>query len=139
MSGSGALGDFLADKLKAHLADAMPIPHRVRADTFGYLQRCFPGVVSEVDAAEARMAGEAAVAAAISGTQSGSVALQRAEGDYSISTFATELRNVAKDTKDMPREWFNEAGNDVVEELLMPYLRPLLANWHPLASCVEAN
>ena len=80
------------------------------------LQRCFPGVVSEVDAAEARQAGGAAVAAALAGERSGSIAFKRAEGDYSIDTFVTPLRTVAKDTKEMPREWLNEAGNDVVEE-----------------------
>ena len=63
LSGSGALGDALADAVKAHMAKAFPDQkHRIRADTFGYLQRCFPGVVSEVDAAEAREAGRVAVA-----------------------------------------------------------------------------
>ena len=43
LSGSGALGDFLADKLKAHLAAAIPDEkHRVRADTFGCVQRLLP-------------------------------------------------------------------------------------------------
>ncbi|MDA3959295.1 MAG: diphosphate--fructose-6-phosphate 1-phosphotransferase [Planctomycetota bacterium] len=128
LSGSGALGDFLADTLKAHMGKAFPDQkHRIRADTFGYLQRCFPGVVSEVDAAEARRAGEAAVAAARSGEHdSGSIAFRRAEGAYAVDTFVTPLSTVAKDTKAMPRDWLNEAGNDVVEDKLMPYLRPLV-------------
>jgi 6-phosphofructokinase 1 len=132
LSGSGALGDFLADKLKEHLGQLQPgVKHRVRADTFGYLQRCFPGVVSEVDAAEARQAGRAAVAAVLAGEQSGSIALRRVDGDgdgdgYVCETFVTPLSSVAKETKDMPRDWLNEAGNDVIEEKLMPYLRPLV-------------
>jgi len=34
---------------------------RVRADTFGYLQRSFPTIISTVDAKEAREVGEVAV------------------------------------------------------------------------------
>lgn len=135
LSGSGALGDALADRLKAHLAAAMPdTAHRVRADTFGYLQRCFPGVVSEVDAAEARLAGTAAVAAATGGEhRSGSIAFRRAAGDdYAIETFVTPLASVAKDTRSMPRDWLNAAGNDVVAERLLPYLRPLVGELPPV-------
>src|SRR6185436_20510254 len=57
LSGSGALGDFLAAELKRKLGEKL----RVRADTFGYLQRSFPGVISPSDAKEARLAGRAAV------------------------------------------------------------------------------
>ena len=128
LSGSGALGDFLADQLKAHLAQALPEKkHRVRADTFGYLQRCFPGVVSAVDASEARLAGTAAVAAVLAGTRSGSIAFKRAE-PYAISTFVTPLPTVAKNTRPMPREWLNAAGNDVVAATVLPYLRPIVGD-----------
>ena len=128
LSGSGALGDFLADKVKAHLKALEPdVKHRIRADTFGYLQRCFPGVVSEVDAREARIAGEAAVQAVTSGgTTSGSVAFKRlGDGaDYAVECFVTPLSSVAKETKDMPRDWLNAAGNDVAGGFL-EYVRPL--------------
>ncbi len=138
LSGSGALGDFLADVLKKHLATAWPEKkHRVRADTFGYLQRCFPGVVSETDAAEARQAGTAAVAAALSGVKSGSIAFKRLEGvSYAVTTFVTPLPTVAKETKPMPRDWLNAAGNDVVTEKLVPYLRPLVGTLPPIGQLV---
>lgn len=127
LSGSGALGDFLADTLKAHLAKAMPDrKHRVRADTFGYLQRCFPGVVSETDAREARLAGVAAVEAVLRGERSGSIAFKRLENPYRIECFTTPLATVAKETKPMPRGLINAAGNDIVAETLLPYLRPLV-------------
>lgn len=136
LSGSGALGDFLADQVKARLAEAIPGgKHRVRADTFGYLQRCFPGVVSEVDAEEARRAGSAAVAAALAEAHgSGSIAFRRTgEGAaYGVETFVTELSSVAKDTKAMPRDWLNPAGNDVIEDRLLPYLRPLVGRLPPI-------
>jgi 6-phosphofructokinase 1 len=128
LSGSGALGDYLADQVKAHLKQLEPgTKHRIRADTFGYLQRCFPGVVSDVDAREARMAGTFAVEAVLSGTISGSIAFKRTgEGaDYGVECFVTPLSSVAKETKAMPSDWLNAAGNDVVEDRVIPYIRPL--------------
>ena len=133
LSGSGALGDFLADTLKAHLAKVMPDKkHRVRADTFGYLQRCFPGVVSESDAREARLAGAAAVAAATSGVKSGSIAFRRHDAPYRIETFVTPLATVSKETKPMPRDLLNAAGNDIDSAKLLPYLTPLVGQLPPV-------
>ncbi len=130
LSGSGALGDFLARELKTRVQEVMPErKHRIRADTFGYLQRCFPGVVSAVDAAEARQVGGDAVAAACSGAyESGSVALRRTgEGAaYAVETFITPLASVARDIKAMPRAWINDAGNDVAGEDFLRYVRPLV-------------
>lgn len=129
LSGSGAMGDFLVAHLKDHLNKAIPNKkHRLRADTFGYLQRCFPGVVSDVDAMEARRVGEAAVVAVLAGIKSGSIAFKRT-GDgnaYAVETFVTPLPTVAKDTKPMPRDWLNAPGNDVVADKLVPYLKPLV-------------
>ncbi len=102
--------------------------HRIRADTFGYLQRCFPGVVSEVDAGEARAVGEAAVAAALSGQSSGSIVFRRTgEGEnYGVECVVTSLSSVAQGTQSMPRDWINAEGNDVVEEKVRPYIAPLI-------------
>ena len=57
LSGSGGLGDMLIELIKQNI----PGKIRARTDTFGYLQRCFPGIVSESDAEEARRVGEFAV------------------------------------------------------------------------------
>src|SRR5262249_2610364 len=74
LSGSGALGDFLAATIKARLGPKM----RVRADTFGYLQRSFAGLASEVDAEEAREVGRVAARTALKQRRtSGSVAIVR--------------------------------------------------------------
>lgn len=126
LSGSGALGDYLADQVKAHLKQLEPTTkHRIRADTFGYLQRCFPGVVSTVDAEEARRAGAFAVAAALGESASGSIAFKRSAGaDYSVECFVTPLHTVAKDTRAMPRDWLNAAGTDV-EQAFIDYVKPL--------------
>jgi len=120
LSGTGALADFLAGKIKTKLKIG-----RVRADTFGYLQRSFAGMQSEVDAKEARKCGQKAVEYAME-AESGSVAIKRiASGkDYKIELFRTELCNVAEKAKPMPDEYINEEGNDVTEAFI-EYAKPL--------------
>ncbi len=68
LSGTGALGDLLAETIRLR-SDIS----RVRADTLGYLQRSFPGVVSAVDAREARAVGRRAVQEAMRTGESGSI------------------------------------------------------------------
>jgi 6-phosphofructokinase 1 len=84
--------------------------------------------VSGVDAAEARAVGRSAVFAAVEGPEtSGSIAMVRAsEGAYAVSNKVTPLRSVAKETKSMPVTWINEAGNDVVLDEFLPYVKPLV-------------
>ncbi len=122
LSGTGALGDFLAEAVRQKLGKKL----RVRADTYGYLQRSFPGVVSEVDAREARMAGEAAVRYACGDPLSGSVALKRIEnrGGYKSETFLTPLETVARETKSLPRTMI-KGTNDIADDFLA-YVRPLV-------------
>ena len=119
LSGTGALGDALGKVIK----DKLKIK-RVRSDTFGYLQRSFLGVVSEVDQAEAREVGEKAAQFALWNNVDGSVAIRRT-GDYSVDYFLTPLASVARETTSMPRTFINEAGNDVTEDF-KNYARPLL-------------
>lgn len=123
LSGTGALGDFLADIVKSRLKLS-----RVRADTFGYLQRSFPGLYSEVDAREAREVGAHAVrAAATEEAQNGSIAIRRlASGaDYASDTFITPLSTVAKHTKSFDAEFINSDGNHVTDAF-RDYALPLL-------------
>ena len=122
LSGSGALGDVLAKEIK----DKAEIS-RVRADTFGYLQRSFVGVASAVDQKEARLAGQTAVKFATGGTfANGSTAIKRKPGKtYKTWIERTELRNVAKETRHMPNEWINKDGNDVTKAFL-DYLKPIV-------------
>jgi len=136
LSGSGALGDLLSGLLKKRLGDKL----RVRADTFGYLQRSFPTIVSDVDAEEARRVGRAAfeAAAAAGGPESGSVALRRTGNDreYASETFLTELANVAKSTRSMPAEYL-KGGNDVTQAFL-EYARPLVGPLPAMGSFASA-
>jgi len=119
LSGTGALADFLAGQVKG----ALKIK-RVRADTFGYLQRSFAGLQSPVDAKEARMCGRQAVKYAVK-QPSGSVAIRRLKGaKYAIELFATELSSVAEKTKSMPDEFINSEGNSVTDAFVK-YALPL--------------
>jgi ATP-dependent phosphofructokinase / diphosphate-dependent phosphofructokinase len=112
LSGSGGFGDFLAAQVKRKLDGK-----RVRADTYGYLQRSFAGVYSEVDALEARRVGELAVRWAAAENVDGSVAIRRTgEGkQYAADYFSTPLESVAKNTRSMPAEWLTPEGNNVTE------------------------
>jgi 6-phosphofructokinase 1 len=128
LSGSGALGDFLADIAKTDVAAKLGVKSlRVRADTFGYLQRSFAGFASPVDQAEARLAGKTAVEYAMAGATGGSVAFKRiGEGsDYGIECFRAELKDVARETKDLPPAFINDAGNGITEDY-RGYAMPLV-------------
>ena len=122
LSGSGALGDWLADLIRARLGEKL----RVRADTFGYLQRSFAGVWSEVDAAEAREVGRTALRVATAGQRShGSVVMLRDPGaGYRVRYDVTDLKNVAKETRPMEAR-FLLGDHDVSPEFL-EYVRPLV-------------
>src|SRR4051812_37036245 len=125
LSGTGALGDFLAGLITKKLQPAGGKKLRVRADTFGYLQRSFPGFVSETDAREARLVGQMAVRYAAEGVQGGSVAMRRKPGGgYAIETFVTPLNTVARETKHMDEDYIRD-GNDITDAF-KAYAAPLV-------------
>jgi len=126
LSGTGALGDLLSAWVKNDLKIK-----RVRADTLGYLQRSFLGCVSAVDQFEAREVGEKAAQYAIWHRLDGSVAIRRT-GDYSVEYFLTPLDTVARESRGMPREYINEAGNDVTDAF-RNYVRPLVGSLPQMA------
>ena len=123
LSGSGALGDALANLIKTKTDIT-----RVRADTFGYLQRSFPGVVSANDAKEAFAVGREAVKLATSKDIDGSVAIRRKKGKkYQVFFERVELRSVAKETRHMPDEFIAASGCDVTKAFL-DYARPIVGD-----------
>jgi 6-phosphofructokinase len=125
LSGSGALGDFLSRYVRERVGSKKRTL-RVRADTYGYLQRSFAGYASPVDQAEARQAGRKAVEFALAGHSEGSVVFKRAKGNaYRISYHRAELHQVARHTKDLPREFINKAGNGITESF-RKYALPLV-------------
>jgi 6-phosphofructokinase 1 len=121
LSGSGILGDYLAELVKTKLGIK-----RVRADTFGYLQRSFLGCVSDVDQHEAREVGEKAAQFAIWNRVDGSIAIERT-GFYSVDYKLVPLESVAGKTRVMPPEFINQRGNYITDEFKY-YLRPLIGS-----------
>jgi len=120
LSGTGALGDLLVAELKAKTDIS-----RVRADTFGYLQRSFVGCVSENDVIEARQVGKESVKASLT-AESGSIAIRRVDSeDYAVEYELVPLKNVAKETKHMSAEFIAENGHDVTQEFIN-YLKPIV-------------
>lgn len=130
LSGTGALGDSLANMLQKKLTPAGGKPPRTRADTLGYPQRCWPDQ-SVVDAYEARAVARFAVGAALGGETSGSIAIQRIGGPgssrpdqpYAVEFRRVELREVAAKTRHLPPEFIE--GTSAVSEAFVRWLRPL--------------
>ena len=122
LSGSGALGDFLVQMIKERLGNKL----RVRADTFGYLQRCFPDCISEVDQREAREGGRFAAQLALSGEHSeGSIAMQRVSDDpYKIEFKRIELTDVAAKTQVLADKYLK--GTCDIDDSFRTYVAPLV-------------
>ncbi len=124
LSGSGALGDQLANLVKERIKTPSGKAPRVRADTLGYLQRCWPDV-SHIDAAEARGAGTFAAQQAARGEREGSVAIIRLSNHpYKIEKKLIGLGDVAAKTKRMPEEFIS--GTHDVSKAFIEYARPLV-------------
>ncbi len=130
--GGGALADELTRLVKDRLGFK-----RVRADTFGYVQRSFVGCVSDVDQREAREVGEKAVQYAIWGDRDGSVTIHRT-GFYSVDYRLTPLEEIAAKTKVMADEYISPCGTDVTDAFRL-YLRPLLGSGMPDAYRLRLN
>lgn len=136
LSGTGALGDYLAGLITEKLGKARGKKLRVRADTFGYLQRSFAGCISETDATEARLVGKKAVEYSLDPKNvEGSVCMTRKPGSaYEIQVHLESIKNVARETKHMPDEFLT--GNDVTQKFL-DYARPLVGELPPVGSFSE--
>lgn len=121
LSGTGALADFLAGQIKGNLKIK-----RVRADTFGYLQRSFAGLQSETDVAESRECGRKAVEYSMK-EDNGSVAMKRTGNgnNYGVEYFRTDLSNVAEHTKSVSDEFINADGNGMTDAFI-EYAKPLV-------------
>jgi len=124
LSGSGALGDFLANLLRTELTPEGGKPPRVRADTLGYMQRCYPDA-SPVDQKEARACGAKAAEIAMTGDLDGSIALKRSSNDpYRAEPKVVKLTSVAAKTRVMPEDYLK--GDNDVSDAFMEYITPLV-------------
>jgi len=130
LSGTGILADHLAQVVEDKLR-GKENRLRVRADTYGYLQRSFPAW-SEVDAWEARLCGQMAVSYSVEAERDGSVALVRLPGtSYACGTRLVRLSSVAPPkpptTKSLPSKYINKAGNYIMPAFL-GYAGPLVGS-----------
>jgi 6-phosphofructokinase 1 len=128
LSGSGALGDGLVDLVKTGLTPKGGKAPRVRADTFGYLQRCWP-YTSPVDAQEARGVGRHAAELAGRGDASASVIIRRistAPDAYRSEFARADLAAVARRTRHVPAEFIS--GSNDVSAAFDAYCRPLVGD-----------
>ncbi len=129
LSGSGALGDFLARLIRDRLGKKL----RVRADTFGYLQRSFAGCVSAVDAEEARASGRAAVLAAADGVAGASMTIRRvSDSPYQVEYVPVPLQEVAGKTRLVPTSWIKD-GCDVTSDFI-DYATPIVGELPAIGS-----
>lgn len=132
LSGTGALGDALAEELSRRLTPAGGKPPRTRADTLGYAQRYWPDA-SPVDQAEARASARFAAEVALRGEhQDGSIAIRRVSGPgspnpsgaYRVEYQRVELTDVAAKTRHMPKEFID--GTSGVTDAFLEWLRPMV-------------
>jgi ATP-dependent phosphofructokinase / diphosphate-dependent phosphofructokinase len=128
LSGSGALGDGLAELVKKELTPKGGKAPRVRADTFGYIQRCWPEL-SSVDAQEARGVGRYAAELAANGDRSASVIIVRtsiATDAYASQCARAELSAVARRTRHVPTDFISGAND--VNAAFHDYCLPLVGD-----------
>ena len=128
LSGSGALGDALAELVKTGLTPKGGKAPRVRADTFGYIQRCWPHP-SPVDASEARAVGRYAAELAAKGDRSASVILIRtsnAPDSYASACGRANLSAIARRSRQVPDEFIS--GSNDVSAAFHDYCRPLVGD-----------
>jgi 6-phosphofructokinase 1 len=98
---------------------------RVRADTFGYLQRSFAGCLSEVDQREARASARVAADLAVQGVENGSIAIQRvSDSPYEVKYERVELSDVAGKTRTLPLEYIVDDCD--IDPSFRTYLAPLI-------------
>ncbi|MEZ5828777.1 MAG: hypothetical protein R3D01_10570 [Hyphomicrobiales bacterium] len=105
----------------------------MRADTFGYLQRCWPET-SGVDASEARGVGRFAAELAAKGDAGASVTIVRTSNaidSYRCAFGRAELSAVARYTRHMPDEFLS--GRNNVTPAFYDYCQPLIGDLPPFA------
>ncbi|MEX0884968.1 MAG: 6-phosphofructokinase, partial [Phycisphaeraceae bacterium] len=124
LSGSGALGDHLAEALRLYFAGKGE-KARVRADTFGYLQRSFAGLYSHADAEEARAVGRRAAGFALAGHEQGSIAIQRVSSKpYKVEYKLVRLEDVAGKTRTLDKTYIVDDCD--IAPAYAEYLAPLV-------------
>ncbi|MBR3769470.1 MAG: 6-phosphofructokinase [Lachnospiraceae bacterium] len=99
---------------------------KVRSVEINVLQRCAAHLASQTDLTESVMLGRKAVMYSEEGITACMTVLNRVSNEpYTVEYQYAEIKNIANEIKSVPKEWINDAGNDVTEEM-MQYLHPLI-------------
>ena len=99
---------------------------KVRSIELNVLQRCAAHISSLTDIEEAFALGGHAVTCAAQGMTKCMVTLQRTSNSpYQTAIETADITGIANEAKAIPREWINEAGNDITPALL-EYMAPLI-------------
>lgn len=99
---------------------------KVRSIELNVLQRCAMHIGSKTDLNESFMVGQTAIETAKTAASGIVIGMKRISNDpYQIEYISNNVSDVANYEKQIPREWINEAGNDINFELKQ-YLAPLI-------------
>lgn len=99
---------------------------KVRSIELNLLQRCAGHILSKTDIEESGNLGAKAVELAVDGKSGLMASLTRvSDAPYTVEYSGVDIQKIANKEKKIPREWINEAGNGVKEELIT-YLTPLV-------------
>ncbi len=99
---------------------------KVRAIELNLPQRCAGHIASEQDISSAFAIGKSAVTTATNGETAKMMAFKRISNNpYTYDIVTCDVKDVANAEKMFPREWINEAGNDILPQAL-DYLYPLI-------------
>ncbi len=133
-SATDGFGHAQLGGLAAHLASVMKerTGAKVRGIELSLLQRCAAHCASGTDIQESFASGKAAVEAAVAGQTGKMVGFEcdRTNG-YVCKTKLFDLKEVANFEKKLPREWINEAGNNVNQGFI-DYCLPLIQGETPM-------
>ena len=133
-SATDGFGHAQLGGLAAHLASVMKerTGAKVRGIELSLLQRCAAHCASGTDIQESFASGKAAVEAAVAGQTGKMVGFEcdRTNG-YVCKTKLFDLKEVANFEKKLPREWINEAGNNVNQGFI-DYCLPLIQGESPM-------
>jgi len=99
---------------------------KVRSIELNLPQRCAAHLASDTDLTESHTCGRTAMDAAVSGSTGCMVAMIREDGEeYKLRHETSEIAKIANAVRSVPREFINEAGNNVTEECLK-WILPLI-------------
>lgn len=105
---------------------------KVRSIELNLMQRCASHIASATDIQESRMLGMTACQLALEGKSGLMASVERiSDTPYQVRFTGFPVCKVSNQEKKVPKDYINEAGNDVTEKM-MAYLKPLIQGEAPV-------